>query len=75
MDEHDDTSPHSVAQTPNSGYISSKEQLIKDYPEHFEGFGRFPGTYKIHLKKEHKPSNSSSVKMAYHNVIKAEDKA
>ena len=55
MGGHDGTSPHPVAQTPKSRHISSKEQLIKDYPDHFEGIGRFPGTYKIHLKKDAKP--------------------
>ena len=54
MVRHDGTSPHLVAHTPKSGYISSKEQLIKDYPDCFEGIGRFPGTYKIHLKKDAK---------------------
>ena len=38
-----------------SGYIPSKLQPIKDYPDHFEGNGRFLGTYKIHLKKGAKP--------------------
>ena len=33
MNKHDGTSPHQVAQTPKSGHISSKEQLIKDYPD------------------------------------------
>ena len=70
----DVTSPHPVAQTPKSGNVSSKEQLIKDYPDCFEGIGRFPRTYKIHLKGC-KPSNSSPVKMANCKVIKAEDKA
>ena len=51
----DGTSPHPVAQTPRNGYISSKEQLIKDYPDLFEGIGRFPGTCKIQLKKGAKP--------------------
>ena len=36
-------------------YISSKEQLIKHYPDHLKGIGRFLGTYKIHLKKDAKP--------------------
>ena len=49
------TSPHPLAQTPESGHISSKEQLIKDYPDHCKGIGRFPGTYKMHLKKDAKP--------------------
>ena len=51
MVRHDSTSPHPVAQTPKSGYISSKEQLIKDYPDCFKGIGRFPGTCKIHLQR------------------------
>ena len=40
--------PHPVA-TPK-GRIISKDQLIKEYPDHFEGIGRFPGNHKIHLK-------------------------
>ena len=55
MGQHDRTSPHPVAQTPMSGYISSKEQLIKDYTDCFEGIGRFPGSCKIQLKKDAKP--------------------
>ena len=51
MVRYDGTSPHPVAHTPKNGYIFSKEQLIKDYPDHFEGIGRFPGTYKINLKR------------------------
>ena len=51
MVRHDGTSLYPVVQTPKSGYISSKEPLIKDYPNHFEGTGRFPGSYQIHLKK------------------------
>ena len=35
MGEHDSTSPPPVAQTPKSGCISSKEELIKYYPHHF----------------------------------------
>ena len=31
MGGHDGTSRHPVAQTPKSGHISSKEQLVKDY--------------------------------------------
>ena len=54
MVRYDGTSPYPVAKTPMGGYISSKEQLIKDYPDCFEGIGRFPGTYKIHLKKDSK---------------------
>ena len=51
---HNGTSQFPVAQTPKSGYTSSKEQLIKDYPDCFEKIGRFPGTYKIHIKKDAK---------------------
>ena len=74
MGGHDGTSPHPVALTPNSGYISSKEQLFKDYPDHFKGIGRFPGNYKIHLKKDAKPVIHPQ-QNAHHNGIKAEDKA
>ena len=36
--------------TPNpSGKIHTKEQLMEEYPDHFKGIGRFPGTHKIHL--------------------------
>ena len=33
------------------GPINSREDLIKAYPDHFEGIGKFPGTYHIHLKE------------------------
>ena len=75
MGRHDGTSPHPVAQAPKSRHISSKEQLVKEYPDCFEGIGRFLGTYKIHLKKGCKASNSSPAKMANCSVMKAEDKA
>ena len=55
MVRHYGTSPHPVGQTPKSGLISAKEQLIKDYPDCFKWIGRFPGTYKRHLKKDAKP--------------------
>ena len=42
MVRHDGISPHPVAQIPKSGHISSREPLIKDYPDCFEGIGRFP---------------------------------
>ena len=51
MVRHDGTSPHPVTLTPRSRYISSKEQLIKHYPDCFKGIGRFPEIYKIHLKR------------------------
>ena len=42
--------------TPNpSGKIHTKEQLIEEYPDHFKGIGRFPGTHKIHLWEGAKP--------------------
>ena len=34
-----------------SGRIISRGQLIQEYPDHFTRVGRFPDTYKIHLKK------------------------
>ena len=74
MVRHDGTSPHPVAQTPKIGYISLKEQLIKDYPDHFKGIGGFSGTYEIHLKRC-KASNSSSVKMTNCNAITVQDKS
>ena len=49
------TSQYPVAQTPKNGHISAKEQLIKDYSDHFKGTRRYPGTYKSHLKKDAKP--------------------
>ena len=55
MVKHDGTSPHPVAQIPKSGHISSNKQLIKDYPDYFKGIRRFPGTYKIHLKRDAEP--------------------
>ena len=38
-----------------SGRIISREQLILKYPDCFKGVSRFPGTYKIHLKKGGNP--------------------
>ena len=32
--------------------INSKDDLIKAYPDRFEGIGKFPGTYPIYLKKD-----------------------
>ena len=51
MGEHDGTSAHPMALTDKSGYISSKEKLIKDTPDCFKAIGRFFGIYKIHLKR------------------------
>ena len=31
------------------GPINSREDVIKAYPDHFEGIGKFPGTYRIYL--------------------------
>ena len=75
MVRHDGTSQHPVTQTPKSGHISSKEQLIKDYPDNFKGIGRFPGTHKIHLKKHAKQVIHPQQKMANCNAIKAGDEA
>ena len=35
--------------------FSSREDLINAYPDHFEGIGRFPGTYHITLRKDARP--------------------
>ena len=32
--------------------INSCEDLIKAHPDCFEGIGKFPGTYHIHLKED-----------------------
>ena len=32
--------------------INSKDDLIKAYPDQFEGIGKFPGTYHIYLKED-----------------------
>ena len=32
--------------------INSKDDLIKAYPDWFEGIGKFPGTYHIYLKED-----------------------
>ena len=32
--------------------INSKDDLIKAYPDRFEGIGKFPGTYHIYLKED-----------------------
>ena len=50
---HFGTVPHPVA-TPK-GRIISKDQLFKEYPDYFEGIGRFPGNHKIHLKDGVRP--------------------
>ena len=34
------------------GPINSREDLIKAYPDRFEGIGKFPGTYHIYLKED-----------------------
>ena len=36
----------------NLKLINSKDDLIKAYPDRFEGIGRFPGTYHIYLKED-----------------------
>ena len=71
MVRHDGTSPHPVAQTPKSGYISSKEELINDYLDHFEGIWEISWNLQDTPKK---PGNSSPAKMANCNALKAEDK-
>ena len=38
-----------------SGPIKTTEDLIKEYPDRFEGIGHFPGDYKIHLKEDAQP--------------------
>ena len=35
--------------------INSKDDLIKAYPDWFEGIGKFPGTYYIFLREDAKP--------------------
>ena len=50
MVRHDGTSPHPVAQTPKSRYISSKEELINDYPDHFEGIWQISWNLQDTLK-------------------------
>ena len=32
--------------------INSEDDLIKTYPDQFEGIGKFPGTYHIYLKED-----------------------
>ena len=36
----------------NLKLINSKDDLIKAYPDQFEGIGKFPGTYHIYLKED-----------------------
>ena len=36
----------------NLKLINSKDDLIKAYPDRFEGIGKFPGTYHIYLKED-----------------------
>ena len=35
--------------------LSSREDLINEYPDRFDGIGRFPGTYHITLREDAKP--------------------
>ena len=35
--------------------INTKDDLIKVYPDRFEGIGKFPGTYHIFLREDAKP--------------------
>ena len=42
-------------QHPNSPPLNTKEDLIKAYPDRFEGIGHFPGTYHITLCSDTKP--------------------
>ena len=39
----------------NLQQLNTKEDLIKAYPDRFEGIGRFPGTYHITLRNDAKP--------------------
>ena len=39
----------------NPKLINSKDDLIKVYPDQFEGIGKFPGYYHIYLKEDAKP--------------------
>ena len=66
---HVGTFPHPVA-TPK-GKIISKDQLIKEYPDHFEGIGRFPGNHKIHFKDGVRPCHTPKTEMANCNIGKA----
>ena len=36
----------------NLKLINSKDDLIKTYPDRFEGIGKFPGIYHIYLKED-----------------------
>ena len=42
-------------QHPNSPLLDTKEDLIKAYPDRFEGICCFPGTYHITLRSDAKP--------------------
>ena len=44
---------HTQCYTKGEDHI--QDQLIKEYPDHFEGIGRFPGNHKIHLKDGIRP--------------------
>jgi len=54
--------------------IKSTEDLIKLYPDRFEGLGRFPGQYKIHLKEGAEPKIHPPRKcpIAVQHKVKAE---
>ena len=42
--------------------ISTREDLIKAYPDCFEGIGKFPGTYHIYLKEDAIPVEHAPTK-------------
>ena len=42
--------------------INTKDDLIKAYPDQFEGIGKFPGTYHIYLREDAIPVMHTSQK-------------
>ncbi len=55
-------------------HIKSTDDLVAEYPDHFEGVGKFPWEYKIHLKEGVEPKIHPPWKclIAIHPLVKAE---
>ena len=51
-DKLDKSKGHGRVGTQSTPTIKSREDLIKAYPDRFEGIGRFPGTYHIALQDD-----------------------
>ena len=57
LEEANSAETHKRMPTNTKGphHLNTKEDLIKAYPDRFEGIGHFPGTYHITLWNDAKP--------------------